>query len=413
VLVDEHASAEAAELLVAAGCIDLDPLLARLGRLTRNVHRIGAVADGEPLASVELCTRLHEYGPAAGPAVRRAALPGRGIGTLEHRDRARRRCAKIAAQRHATLRGALELMGLAEEGPLPSDDHFVRVALWRCAALEQELTGPGPVAELRAGLGARPNLVWLAARARGAGRLARRVARPRRLTIALTGLDGAGKSTQAEQLITWLRRMDVGAERVWIRIGFGHTAPVRTAVRLLQRLLPAGSHSAMHARASGEPSERHATRRGLLGWAWALVVTSDYVWRQRRMSRPRGAVTILDRSLPDAIVGLEVGYGGAVSLEFQRRLLQRLGRKADVTAYLRLSAAGSARRKEDMWAMSVLEQYVDLYDELLLGSDDVMVLDAERPRLEIGRELLAGLTGSRSPGHASVAASSPGGEAAP
>lgn len=391
ILVREDSLAEAEATLAAAGLLDLNPLLAAIGRTTPGVRRFAAIDGDEVLGSVELCLRLGDLGPAAGPAIERARPADDGLRRLLPEDDLRRRAAKLAAVRAVPLRGALELLGTDAEPPPERD---VAVALHRAAELERELAGPGRLTEMAARVPRPRNLTY--ARARGAGlrREARRASRPRRLVVAYSGIDGSGKSTQAQALADTLQRVSIPARPSWARLGFSASGLVASAARLGQRMLPAGSHSAQTARATGETGETGdgrppLTRRGPVGWSWAMALSLDYVRITRReLRRSRDMVVVLDRALPDALVGLEEGYGGALDLRAQRRIIERFGPRADLVVYLRISGAAAYARKQDLFAREVLEDHARRYDALLPTLPGCLVVDAEQPAQRITLDAL-------------------------
>jgi thymidylate kinase len=208
------------------------------------------------------------------------------------------------------------------------------------------------------------------------------------LVVAFSGIDGSGKSTQAARLADSLMRVDVPAIAVWGRIGFTGTPLLSAAARVGRRVLPAGSHSGLRARATGAGGAVPLTRRGPIGWSWALAMTVAYLRVVRAgVRRGRGQVVVLDRGLPDALVDLEKGFGGALRLGLHRRLIRRLGPQADVTYYLRLPGSAAYERKRDLFAESVLQSYAERLDRLAPELEAVVV-DAERPAEEIARDVL-------------------------
>lgn len=389
ILVAQADLREAGRALVATGLLDVNPLLERIGRVTPGVRRYGAVDDGEVLASVELCIRLHQLGPLAGPAIARAEHTEGGLPRLSPADATLRRCLKVSAGRRVSARSVLELLALVELLPAPPPSRDIAIAFHRCAELERELDGPGPLSEIAQALPRPRNWRYGPARLDGVGRAARRRVRPRRLRVAFSGIDGAGKSTQAALLTDQLKRLDVPSTTVWVRIGFSGSGLFHRFTAFAQRLMPRGSHSAQTDRATGAPQAGHATRRGVLGWSWALAVTLNYIWWLQRLGRrPRGAVVVHDRGLVDALIGLELGYGGNLDLSLQRWLVIRFGPKADRTFYLRIPASVAQERKDDMFVREVLEAHVEHYDRMAEELPGVVTLDASADPAELGREAL-------------------------
>lgn len=406
VFVTADAVARAGEALRAADAISVDALLAKLrGRTVRHrePRHFALVGDDGVIAAVELLTELWTRGAPAAPAVARAVVAGAGLPRLAERDVALRRVGKLAAARGPTVRGLLELTVLLERGAaLPRG--LAGGVLRRHRALEAQLGGAGVVTAAADTAPRRPGAatVWLAARARAVRRATRSSGQ---LRVAFCGVDGAGKSTQVAALEDNLKRAGVPAQWTWTRLGSRASAPVAGLARMAQRLLPQGTHSyetvrEQAGRRDPESSVQVApplTRRGPVGWAWALAVTIDYVVRARASARRApGVVLVLDRALPDAVVGLEDNYGVALKLQAQHRLLERFTPRPHIVFYLRLAGAAAKARKDDSFTAAELEAQRAHYEHLLGRLDNVFTLDAERPRGELAIEVLRRVSASAS-----------------
>ena len=390
----------ASRALRQAGAITLDELQAGLRgtkAATDPPQHFAVCEDGLVIGSAELLTRLWTGGAAAAPAVARATGAD-GLPRLVPQDVARRRLAKLAAARRPTVRGLAELVVLLERGvPLPRP--FAGGVLRRYAALERALGGPGVVTAAAAGAPRRPGAraLWVAARARAVRRETLRRFRRGHVSVAFCGLDGAGKTTQVAFLVASLERGGVPAQASWTRLGNKASGLVAGPARLAQRLLPRGSHSYETVREeSGRRDPDRAsdvdpplTRRGVVGWSWALAVTIDYVVRARAARRrARGHVLVLDRALTDALVDLEDNYGVVLGLGLQRRLLDRWAPRPDLVFYLQLSGSTAKARKDDVFTAADLELRRGRYERLLKELDNVVALDAQRPRAELAAEAL-------------------------
>ena len=399
-----EAVARAGEALRAAGAVPVDGLLATVrGRGMRHgePRHFALVGDDGVIAAVELLTELWTRGAPAAPAVARAVSGDTGLPRLAERDVALRRVGKLAAARAPTVRGLLELTVLLERGAtLPRG--LAGGVLRRHRELEAALAGPGIVTAAAAAAPRRPGAAaaWLAARARAL----RRATRSRgQLRVAFCGVDGAGKSTQVAALEGNLKRAGVPAKWTWTRLGSRASAPVAGLARFAQRMLPHGTHSYESVREQAGrsdpersvPVEPPLTRRGPIGWAWALAVTIDYLVRARTaVRRAPGVVLVLDRALPDALVGLEDNYGVALELRTQHRLLERFTPRPHIVFYLRLAGAAAKARKDDSFTAAELEAHRAHYEELLQTLDNVFTLDAERPRDELALEVLRRVSAS-------------------
>jgi len=403
VFVAPERLAAAGRRLTDAGMVCLDGLLLNLAPPRRRQHRPTtqhfAVVDGtDILAAAELCTELCDGGPSAEPAIARA-VPSEGLARLTDRDAAQRRMVKLRSARRPTARGAIEMSLLLRRGHYP---HAGAAVLHRYAGVEREIAGPGPLTAAAAAR--RPGLdpVWAGARLSSVPRVVRARARPNQVRIAFSGIDGSGKSTQVTRLVENLGRVGIPAHPTWTRIGSGASRPVTVLAAAAQRALPSRTHSFQATRiAAGRGGPPRGappmTRRGVLGWLWALTVTLDYLCRARAgQRRARGAVLVLDRALPDALVELREDYGLTLRLAFQRRLLERMTAPAHRTFYLRLEGAAAKARKDDDFTAAELDAQTLRYGKLFAGDPGVVELDAEagpdQLALEILRAVAAGIT---------------------
>jgi thymidylate kinase len=385
-LVDPAGTDAIVESLAAAGFVDLSGFAG-------GSPQFAATEGTEILGSVDLGLHLFDDGPPAAAAIARArdALGG-GLAALTAEDGLRRRAGKIAQDRHVALRDALELLELLPDASGAARERTVALAVRRCAALERELGLDGVFTPYRARRGPIVNDRWFRARARAIRRRVRPGPRAPRVTVSFSGVDGAGKSTQAARLVETLSSAGVPATAVWARIGYSGSRLLTALVTAVQRVLPARHHSAQRQRAAGTatPGTPPLTRRGIVGWSWALASTLEYLRILRLEARRSAArVIVFDRGLPDALVGLDEEFGGAVRLRLHRRLILRWGPRADVMFYLRLSGHAAHGRKDDSFAAEVLEAHARRYEELLARMPGaVVVLDAERPPTELAHEAL-------------------------
>lgn len=329
--------------LVDAGWLALDGLLRRLGR--KDCGRWGVLEDGRVLTGVDL-----HLTPVPDPV-----------------DNVLYRCRRRGEVR---LREVLELRTLLRNGAsFPASDSVLCVA----AAVEAGLGGTelarwseGPVAlcpaELRGFAGFRRLL-----------RPVRRAVRPR-LVIALSGVDGAGKSTVAGTLIESLNLMGISASRVWTRPGMGRIPFAGLRRRVKRAFGEGGTGVGLR---STDPEARLRTRGGVLGWVWSLVVTLSYligVWRQHLQG---DGIVVYDRHRPDALVTLDLIYGGA-SLGLQRALVSRLLPEADLAILLDIPAEIAFGRKPgDMFSKEALRRQVTDYRRRASEDPDLEVLDGQ------------------------------------
>lgn len=347
--------------LLDAGWVPLDHLFARVGSPGRGRW---AIMDGD-----EVLVRAD---------LQLAAPPDPAAVVLQ---RCRRR-GEIRA------REVLELRSLVRDGtPLPAGDPL----LARAARAEAALGGAtlarwaGPLEQGSdaalpipvGGLGRRVR--------RELGRLRRR---PRRVVVALSGVDGAGKSTVATRLVDDLRRVGIPAGRVWARPGM-NLGVLDGVARLGKRLLGRDAEPGVRAVARGA-GEGLAGRRGATGWLWSLAVTVAFVVDVRRQHRRVAGVAVYDRHAVDAQVTLEFVYAGT-DLRVQRWLVRRMLPTAAWTFYLDVPATVAvARKPHDSFGEHAVRRQLDRYASRRAG---LRHLDATRPAPSLTADVLRVLSG--------------------
>jgi len=309
-------------------------------------------------------------------------LASRGAALLSEPD-VRQRLAGLGAQERmgalVELAGALDRMeGTGRGGRLP----------WRRSV----------------SLGLRSSAARAALRDRVSARLERPTARggrPQRrgLLIALSGMDGAGKSSAAEAISLRLAERNVAAEVSWARLGNRSRVLDRIAgpvKRLLKR-----EGTVADPVAAGGPAitkvrnSREATRRTLVGWTWVLIVTAVNARDGRRAARVRndGTAVICDRWTADALVDLHVRYGRHRAAE---ALIRRALPRPDLAVLLEIDPETSRQRKPEDQADRVLAEMVGHYAELA-GRLDLLRIDARRPMSEVTRRLQAAVDELQAP----------------
>jgi thymidylate kinase len=215
-------------------------------------------------------------------------------------------------------------------------------------------------------------LAGLAQRAaQGVASRGRRRPRRRPLVIALSGVDGSGKTTLCARVTSELESAGVDAARVWARPGYG-LGIVGTLIDLLKRASRSDTRSGTK-RIVTQSGPTPASRRGVVGWAWALVVTLAYLRDVRRQHRRAREVAIYDRHRIDAEVTLDFLYGGG-----DRRLHKALVRWAlpapDLAYFIGVDAdVVVARNPDSTFGRYAVEEQLWLYRAALPA--DLPVLD--------------------------------------
>jgi thymidylate kinase len=223
--------------------------------------------------------------------------------------------------------------------------------------------------------------------------------RPRRgAIIALSGLDGVGKSTQTQALEASLRGLGYECEIVWTPIGQSQALRhFASAIKRLLSRLPIGPLAG----ARGEAAESHilsrtepgspefGTTRRLASHIWATVTTVANAMALRRAARgtrTRGRIVIFDRYVLDTIVELRFRYAAHGRLRLQEALVRAIT-PAPACAYLLDISPDIAHRRKPDWSLEQTHLRAGLYGraQAELG---IRRVDASRAVEEISREIL-------------------------
>ena len=353
--VDVHLAAPLDPAVPASwGWLPLDRLLHRVG--SRGTGRWAATDErGRVVAAVD----LHD-GPPPDPVA----------GVL---DRCRRRG-------EVRLREVLELRALVREGSaLPDGDPVAALAADVEAGAGGDLLArwaTGTPAPAPAPL---PTPA-LARTLRGGKARVRRVVGPK-VVVAVSGVDGAGKSTITGGLLEDLAAAGVPTTLVWTRPGLG-LGWLATLARTAKRLTGSAPEPGVRAVAAGDrPLPR--SRQGVVGWLWTTLVTLAFLVAARRRHAAARGVVIYDRHLVDAVATLRVLYRG-VPLGLPTRLVHLLLPRADVTLYLDVPPeVAAARKPEDTIGAYAVAAQLEEYTRLLPQARGLLVLDALRPAAEL------------------------------
>lgn len=337
--------------LKAMGGVPLDLLLRRIGLPDNGSWAI--IEDGQVLASLDL-----HLGPPPDPIT---ALVSR--------------CARRGEVR---VREVLEARTLLRAGyTLPAGDPAIRVA-----------------ARVEAGLGGRTLAQWkdgpaLAAPSPLPGRrIRRRLANVRsalrpRLVVALSGVDGSGKSTLSRLVARNLDRACLPVDLVWTRPGMRLSKPVRNLARVVKKLLGEDPTTGVEQVAREVPDGSLASRQGIVGWTWAMLVTLSFLVdvRQRHV-RSRG-VLLYDRHLLDAFATLDFAYEG-VDLRLHRAVARWGLPKPALSIYLDVPAeVALARKPGDIFGEYAVRRQLESYEVHRGEVENLRRLDGIRPADEL------------------------------
>ena len=195
------------------------------------------------------------------------------------------------------------------------------------------------------------------------------------LVVALSGMDGSGKSTAALELVARLDEQGRPAVVSWSRLAADSeildliAAPVRRLLRRSGRTAASEATAGLErdtdtpaADEAAEAAEPAAGKGsgGPVEAVWVAVVAAVNARGSRRSAKlaESGVVVVCDRWLTDALVDLELRYGRHRAAEW---ILRRATPRADVAMLLDIDAATSHARKPGDHALPVLERMADLY----------------------------------------------------
>ncbi len=294
------------------------------------------------------------------------------------------RVAKRARERGSVgLREVLELRQSQRLGHrLPADE------VTSAAARIEAALGGG---ELAHALNGSPSVRRLPIKAGSIRRTAnglKRLTRPR-VVVALSGVDGAGKSSLTATLLRDFERVGLTPEIIWARPGM-RMEWIEPILRLAGQART--SEPTVASVAQGHQVDA-ASRRGLVGWVWTMLVTGTFLthvwWRQLRTS----GLKIYDRHLDDAIVSLDFVYDG-VDLRVPRWLIEHVLPRAHTTFYLSVDAATAVARKPgDTFGLHAVSRQLEAYTDRLDGRSDVTMIDATSDSGRIASEVFATIVG--------------------
>jgi thymidylate kinase len=191
-----------------------------------------------------------------------------------------------------------------------------------------------------------------------------RLKRPKRTrVISLSGLDGAGKSSQARLLADGLDRLGFPVVVEW--------APARHPdLRLLsepvRRLLRIGRRSTATGRTN--PDFRPTRYPAGVAHTWVTIqaiATAFSFWRGVAPHLGRGKVVVFDRYGLDYAVFLRYRHGSGRSFRPQLRLLKALSPRPLCSYLLDVPAETAHRRKEDQYTLEELRRQAEVYWEEL------------------------------------------------
>jgi thymidylate kinase len=220
--------------------------------------------------------------------------------------------------------------------------------------------------------------------------------------IVLMGLDGSGKSTQAENLRRWLKDSGVRAETVWMR---GESYLTRPVIALGKALLKAPPESKKGEGIktgrdySAYVGAKHSVfRNRFLRRVWiALTILDLYVtFRIAFWKIPANTdLVVLDRYIYDSFIDIDTAFGedGREALRLLGSAAARMFPAPDLVVLLEITPEDAMRRKDDIPSIAYLEERGSVYRRIAEALDAVRV-DAGKPVPDVEgrlREIVRGV----------------------
>jgi thymidylate kinase len=213
----------------------------------------------------------------------------------------------------------------------------------------------------------------------------------KRKLIVLMGLDGSGKSTQAELLSKHLNERGIKTQAVWMRGECYLTLPLLKIGKALLRA-PRETKRGEGIKA-GRDYQRYVTakhslfRSGLLRAIWrTLTVIDRYITLKVAFSKidKHVEVVILDRYFYDMLIDIDsaFGSGGAEMKRLLKSPLLRLFPPPDKVILLEITPEVAMKRKDDIPSMDYLVGRYRPYD-MLASSINAKRIDASRAIEEV------------------------------
>jgi thymidylate kinase len=203
----------------------------------------------------------------------------------------------------------------------------------------------------------------------------------RSITVAFSGLDGAGKTSQARALREAVEALGSDAVLEWAPAWQLNLRFVANPVRRLLRLGPRSDAPP----GLGNPDLRPAHDPTVVAHGWAVIqafAIALSLWRARLRHALRGRVVVLDRQGLDFAVFLVYRHGGGRRLMPEVRLLRALAPRPSLAFLLDISAEIARARKPEQFSVDELRVQAELYRRLAPGFGAER-LDGELPAEQV------------------------------
>ena len=219
--------------------------------------------------------------------------------------------------------------------------------------------------------------------------------------IVLMGLDGSGKTTQAELIARWLNDQGIRSRVVWMR---GESYLTRPVLGIGKALL----HAPREAKRgdgikAGDRYDDYVTSKrsmfsnSLLRALWRTLTILDLLISVKKAfsKLPGGTrIVMMDRYIYDTFIDIDTAFG-AGGAEVDRLLGSRLIKifpKPEKVILLEVTPEEAMRRKDDIPSLDYLTERRGLY-ERVASKVDASKIDGSLPIEEINSELKAEVKG--------------------
>lgn len=192
------------------------------------------------------------------------------------------------------------------------------------------------------------------------------------MLICLTGIDGSGKSTQAEKLVTRLCAAGFPARYVWAGRTSSFTRPFIQLGKARMHAPHRPSTASLETNSSYRAYMRAIRRlfsRRLARATWRQLTLAEHVlqiWQRVSAPLARGEIVVCDRYLYDTLVNQAVLFGIAADqfAAASHSMALRLVPRPTIGFWLHVPPDVALRRKSDIYDRQHLEARQPLYAHL-------------------------------------------------
>ncbi len=211
---------------------------------------------------------------------------------------------------------------------------------------------------------------------------------PRRKLIVFVGLDGSGKSTQAQLLRERLEQTGHRAVYFWARrVPWLLALPVALFKKCLFRE-PSRSDRAGYVTISRRRQRWLRFRLVRFCWSRTLLLEYAVLLRWRMLRHGRGyEYLIADRYLPDALVDLAASASEPARelRQLQAGLISRLFPRPDALFVIDIVPETGRQRKRDGTSLEYLRDRRPLYRAFAGSSPNAYILDGSQPIAQVAQ----------------------------